>query len=143
MDDKLPRPQRCRNRRAGSLMIELLFVLPLLLIVVLATVEFSLWLTAQQQVTLASRAGARAAARGGDQNDVQLAVQQVLGPNWSNVAQVNAALTDDNGQPLPSGSPLVVQVLVPAGNVVPDLLVLAGISIQSEIIASQTVMRKE
>jgi len=142
MPVKLPRTLP-DPKRTGTLAIELLFVLPLLLIVVLATVEFSLWLMAQQQVALASREGARAAAQGGDINAVQLAVLQVLGPNRAGLAQVQAFLTDANGQPLLSGAPVTVQVMLPVSAVVPDLLVLAGISIRNEIIASQTVMRKE
>lgn len=134
---------RARKRRSGSLTVELLFVLPLLLIIVLAAVEFSLWLAAQQQVALASREGARAASRGGNAGDVLLAVNQVLGPARAGIAQVQATLTDSNGQPLPSGEPLTVLVALPAGGVVPDLLVLAGLSIRNELIISQTVMRKE
>ena len=131
------------RRRSAMLAIELLFVLPVLLIVVLATVEFSLWLSAQQQVALASREGARVAAQGGSADDVQQTVQLVLGPNWSSAAQVAASLNDSDGNPLPAGAPVSVLVTLPAGTVVPDLLVLAGFSIGNEIIASQTVMRKE
>jgi len=131
------------RKRSATLVVELLFVLPVLLIVMLATVEFSLWLTAQQQVTLASREGARTAAQGGSINDVQQTVQLVLGPNWASAAQVLATLNDSDGNPLPSGAPVTVLVTLPVGTVVPDLLVLAGFSIRNEIIASQTVMRKE
>ncbi len=131
------------RRRPAMLAIELLFVLPVLLTVVLATVEFSLWLSAQQQVALASREGARVAAQGGSADDVLQTVQLVLGLNWSSAAQVQASLNDSDGNPLPAGAPVSVLVTIPAGTVVPDLLVLAGFSIGNEFIASQTVMRKE
>ncbi len=46
-----------KNSRRASAAVEMLLVLPLLLTVLLGTVEFSLWLAGQQQVTLASRKG--------------------------------------------------------------------------------------
>jgi hypothetical protein len=139
----LARPPILSRHRRASLAVELLFVLPLLLLVLLGTVELSLWLTAQQQVALASREGARAAARGGNAQAVLQAVQQVLGPNRAPAAQVQATLTDASGQPLPSGAAVSVLVALPAGRVVPDLLGLAGLSIANETLASQTVMSKE
>ena len=55
----LTRPSRAvRRRRAGSVSLEMLLVFPLLLALLLGTIVFSLWLTAQPQVTLASREGA-------------------------------------------------------------------------------------
>jgi Flp pilus assembly protein TadG len=111
--------------------------------VVLAVIEFSLILVAQQQVVTASREGARVAAQGGSQDDVTQTVQQFLGGGSLMNATIAAVLTDDTGQRLPSGSPVAVAVSVPATQAVPDLLAFVGYSIQGETLAAQTVMRKE
>jgi Flp pilus assembly protein TadG len=123
--------------------IELLFALPILLAVLLAVVEFSLILVARQQLVTASREGARVAAQGGTVADVVQAVQQFLGTGTLSGAAVSAVLTDDNGVPLPSGSPVAVTVSLPLTQVAPDLLRFVGFSINGQTLATQTVMRKE
>lgn len=134
---------KTRSRRRGGMAVELLFVFPILLAVLLGTVEFALWLSAQQQVTLASREGARAAATGGGQDDVTQSVRRALGDVRFNAAEVVVTLTDANGDPLVPGDPVAVQVRLRAGAVVPDLLRFIGFSIQNEVLVGQTVMRKE
>jgi hypothetical protein len=134
---------KSRRRRRGSVATELLFAFPILLAVLLATVEFSLWLSAQQQVALASREGARAAATGGDLDEVNRTVRLALGDGRFAVAQVSADLTDDLGNPAAAGDPVAVQVRLPASSVVPDLLGFVGFSIRGEVLVGQTVMRKE
>lgn len=131
------------HRRGGTLSVELLFVFPVLLAVLLATVEYSLWLTAQQQVSLASREGARVGATGGTGDDVNRIVRLVLGDARYQQAQVDANLIDPAGVPLPVGEPVTVSVRLPASAVVPDLLAFVGISIRNQYLVSQTVMRKE
>jgi hypothetical protein len=132
-----------RKGRKGGVAMELLLVLPLLLAVLLGTVELSLWLAAQQQVSLASREGARVAATGGTRADVNQAIRLALGDARFQRAQVTTWLTDSNSQPLPSGEPVSVLVALPASAVVPDLLVFIGLSIRNQKLISQTVMRKE
>jgi hypothetical protein len=132
-----------RSKRRGGMAIELLFVFPILLAVLLGTVEFSLWLSAQQQVALASREGARTAATGGGANDVNESVRLALGDGRFNVAEVRVTLTDENGDPVSAGDPVAVQVRLPAASAVPDLLRFIGISIRDEVLVGQTVMRKE
>ncbi|MFQ3651553.1 MAG: TadE/TadG family type IV pilus assembly protein [Gemmataceae bacterium] len=129
--------------RRGHVAIELLVVLPILLTVLLGTVEFSLLLTAQQQVSLASREATRVAATGGSVAEIEQAVRQTLGESRFAQATVRAMLTDSNGEPLASGEPIAVQVQLPATAAVPDLLVFAGISIRNQVVMGQTVMRKE
>jgi Flp pilus assembly protein TadG len=133
---------RARSRR-GSLTVELLLLVPLLLIVLLGTVEFSLWLSAQQKVALASREGARTAARGGSVADVQQAVHLVLGDAVYQQTQVQATLTDGNGNPQPPGGPVAVVVALPVGVLVPDLLAFTGVSFGGKLLVAQTVMLKE
>jgi hypothetical protein len=132
-----------RPRRRGSLSVELLFVFPILLAVLLGAVQFSLWLSAQQRVALASREGARVAATGGTSDEVAAAVRATLGDARFSAAEVRAGLTESNGDPVASGEPVSVVVSLPAAAVVPDLLRFVGFSIRNEILASQTVMRKE
>jgi len=132
-----------RRRRKGSVAIEMLLVFPLLLAVLLATIVFALWLSAQQQVALASREGARTAAIGGSAADVQASVRLALGDSRFAQASVQANLTDGNGVPLPSGQPVSVVVQLPAAAAVPDLLVFIGVSVRNQTLVSQTVMRKE
>lgn len=129
--------------RRGHVALELLLVLPILLTVLLGTVEFSLLLTAQQQVSLASREATRVAAMGGSEGDIEQVVRLTLGDNRFAKATVTPLLVDANGNPIPSGEPIAVRVELPATAAVPDLLVFAGLSIRNQVLMGQTVMRKE
>lgn len=57
--------------------------------------------------------------------------------------QNNAQTSNEPAQPIPSGEPVVVRVQTPVNNAVPDLLAFLGISIQSNNLVGQTIMRKE
>ena len=129
--------------RRGHVALELLLVLPILLTVLLGTVEFSLLLTAQQQVSLASREATRVAALGGSVGDIEQVVRLTLGDSRFAQATVTPILVDANGNPIPSGEPIAVRVELPASAAVPDLLVFAGLSIRNQVLMGQTVMRKE
>src|ERR1700677_2914404 len=88
-----------RGRR-GSLTLELLLVLPILMTVVLGAFEFSMLAQARQQLLTASREGTRVAALGGTVADVEQATQQALGGPLQN-ATIQLYITDANGFPLP------------------------------------------
>ena len=136
-------PRRRARRRAGAA-LELLLVLPVLLSLLLAMVQFSMLLVARQQLAGASREAARVAAQGGDLTAVQAAAALYLGQgNLAANAQVLASLTDDGGMPLLSGAPVAVVVQVPATQAAPDLLAFVGLSLKDEMLSAQTVMRKE
>ncbi len=134
---------RCVRRPGSLLASELLMVLPLLLAVVFATIEFSTLLLVRQQLQTASREGARVAALGGDATQVQLAVSQFLGTGALANAQVDSVLTDSQGMPLPSGAAVSVTVSLPTAQVVPDLLAPFGFTLGNDVTIAQTVMRKE
>ncbi len=136
-------PAGRRSIRRASFTIELLFVLPILLAVLLGTVEFSMLGLARQQLVAASREGARAAALGGNEQEVQQAAQLFLGNGPLGNATVYANVTDKTHVPVASGKPVAVTVSIPANQAVPDLLAFVGFSIQNETIAAQTVMLKE
>jgi hypothetical protein len=122
------------------LAIELLLVLPLLLGILLAMIEFSLILSARQQVTVAAREGVRVAALGGSEDDVRNLLGRVLGDrNW----QFDVTMMDGNGAPLEPGDPMEIVVNVPTRDFVPDLLRFLGFSVQNTTITSRAVMLKE
>src|SRR5438445_5624123 len=78
-----------RVRRVGALFaLELLFVLPMLLLPVLALGEFALMINAETRIEAATRAGARVASRGGSLNDVDDAVFAVLGDRLARCGEV-------------------------------------------------------
>jgi hypothetical protein len=132
-----------RRRRRASLTVELLLVAPIVLAVLLGTVEFSLLSVARQQVQAASREGARVAALGGTAAEVELAVRRFLGAGPYGAAEVDVVVSDAFGNPIPSGEPVAVGVRLPAAAAVPDLLPFAGLSLRGETLAALTTMRKE
>jgi Flp pilus assembly protein TadG len=123
--------------------VELLVALPIVLAVLLGMIEFSMLLVARQQILVASREGARVAALGGTADDVDKAVHQFLGTGSLAGAQVQAQLTDQSGQPVPSGGAVAVTVSLPTAQAVPDLLRFIGFSLGNDVLTVQTVMRKE
>jgi Flp pilus assembly protein TadG len=131
------------RRRAGSMTVELLLALPVLLTFLFGMVEFSMLLLARQELLTASREGARVAALGGSEADVAQATRLFLGAGSLSQANVQMVLTDAKGAPLHSGSPVAVTVSIPASQAVPDLLAFIGLSIANETLAAQSVMRKE
>lgn len=140
MHNNSPAPRR---RRRGSMSIELLFVLPVALIVLMATIEFSMFLTARQQLTAASREGARVLALGGTPEEAEDAARLFLGSGRLAGATVTVFDTDDNGDPVPAGEPVTVRVSIPTAQAVPDLLAFIGFSLNGDVLVAQTVMRKE
>ena len=137
---------RGRPRR-GILAFELLLVLPILLIVVLAAVQFSLTLYARQQLVAASREGCRVAALGGNLSEVESTIRRTLGNG--RLADADIELTDETGKPLsdgmilPSGESVAVWLRLPTVHVVPDLLRFIGYSIQTDEMVARTLMRRE
>jgi hypothetical protein len=130
------KPQRARKRPA-ILAMELLLVLPILLGVLLAMIEFSLLLTARQQVTIAAREAVRLAALGGSPDDVNIMIVRVLG---AHPYDVTIDPEDLDAQP---GDPITVVVSVPTNTYVPDLLKFMGFSVQNTRIGCRAVMLKE
>jgi hypothetical protein len=126
--------------------VELILTFPILFALFLGMIEFSMLLYARQQLSAASREGARVAALGGQLPDVEQTVRRYLGAGRLGEAQIS--LTDVIGQPLPEGTSLPgesieVWVRLPANRAAPDLLRFVGYSIQDEEIVARTVMRRE
>lgn len=136
-----------RQPRRGILTFELLLILPILLIVLLAAVQFSLTLHARQQLVAASREGCRVAALGGSLDEVERTVRRTLGTG--RLADAEIDLTDESGKtlhpgtPVFSGEPVAVWLKLPTVHVVPDLLRFMGYSIKNDELVARTVMRRE
>jgi hypothetical protein len=136
-----------RKSRRGVLALELLLILPLLLVVVLAMVQFSLTLHARQQLVAASREACRVAALGGDRGEVEQMAHRVLGTG--RLAEAEIELTDEagtpvpSGQAVPSGEAISVWLRIPTACVVPNLLRFVGYSNRNDELVARTVMRRE
>ena len=127
-----------RHRRKGLLSMELVFVLPVVLIVLFGLIELSLLFSARQTLVAASRSGARTAALAGATfDDVKQTIQ----------AQVTGTLCDqltidvDLGQR--SGDPVFVVLSVPMRIASPDLLRFVGFGLDDRELVAETVMSKE
>ncbi len=70
-----------RAGRRGSLTVELILVLPILILVCLATIQFGILMTVHQAVTHAATVAARAAAKGASQPTLECIVEQILAPH--------------------------------------------------------------
>ncbi len=136
-------PRTGRGRRAGTVAVELILVLPILLSLLLGMVEYGMYLAANQQVTTASREGARVAALGGTEAEVRQAVAQFLGAGNLSNATAQVFFIAQAGQPAVSGDAVQVIVSLPVTQAVPDLLAAFGISLQNQTIVASTVMRRE
>lgn len=139
--------RRKRPPRRGILAVELLLFLPILLILVLAMVQFSMTLHARQQLVAASREGCRIAALGGSLSEVEQTVRRTLGNG--KLADADIELTDEKGTPILAGTPVFtgdsvsVWLRLPTHHVVPDLLRFMGYSIKNDELVARTVMRRE
>ena len=129
--------------RTGSAAVELLFVLPILLLLILAMVQVGMLMAAQQQLQLASREAARVAALGGTKTEVEDAAKIVLGKGVLSQATIASVLTDSDGKPLPSGAAVIVEVSMATKAAVPNFVAWSGVVLAGETISGRTVMRKE
>jgi Flp pilus assembly protein TadG len=125
--------------------VELILVLPILLLLLLGMFEFSLLLTAREHLLLASREGARTAARGGNDREVAATVERTLGTGrLAAAAGVEVQRFDHHPElPFAGRQPVAVRVHVSVTQVVPDLLRWAGISFRHHELLATTVMEQE
>lgn len=145
---------RRRSRRGAVLALELIMVLPVLFIILLATVEFGILLMASQGVGAAANVGSRnAALPSSSKASVEAAVNTALsGYAWDGMHETvifvdqGLGFVKDNGlvlQSAPSGSIVSVTVNVPMDDAAPDLLKFFGISIANKDLTTTYVTRKE
>lgn len=129
---------RTRSSRRGSISMELVFTLPLLLTLLLGIFEFSMLLMARGDVIQASRAGARVASLHGVlEEDVSEEVLRMLGPRYAAGATVQTQLASH------SGEEVLVSVRIPMESASPNLLWPIGYNLQGREIIAETRMLKE
>jgi len=118
--------------------MELVFALPILLVLLLAIFEFSFLMYARSDVVQAARAGARLGALHGVwPEDVQAEVGRTLPPRFRSSYQVQSELGKY------TGDEVVVTVRVPMGAAAPNLLWPLGYNLRGRDLIAQTRMRKE
>jgi hypothetical protein len=147
--------QNRRHRRGAALALELIMVMPILLMVLLATVEFGILLMASQGVGAAAAHGSRnAALPSSSKASVTAAVATALdGYIWQGAEEVvifvdsgSGFVKDVSGSVLlnaPSGSIVSVTVNVESNQAAPDLLKYFGISLLNKELTTTYVTRKE
>lgn len=100
-----------RPLRRGSMTVELIIIMPVMLVVVYLFVQMGLLMATTERLIAASQQGARTAARGGSEQDVRDAVRDVLGDLRFKKAEVVADLADaTTGRPRQTGEPVEVTV---------------------------------
>ncbi|MBX9789469.1 MAG: pilus assembly protein [Pirellulales bacterium] len=126
------------------LTLELVLALPILLLVVLAAIEFSILLMGNQAISAAAAIGAREASMpGATPQRVQAAVQKALKP-WRFAGKIEPLVLEPPfPAQVPSGQPVSVTVRVRSLDVAPDLLKFVGVSLAGQKLSSKYVARKE
>lgn len=133
-------PSRNRNvrRRTGFVSLEVILVLPLLLILLLGLLQFSLLFLARGQVIDAAHAGVRLAALHGVEIwEIEEEVRHSLGSKLANYALVDIFPAEH------SGEEVLVEVRVPMAAATPDLLWPIGYSIRNQSLIAHSRMLKE
>ena len=125
------RPRRRSNRRSASASLELLLILPFLVVIVAAVVEFAQLASGDQLVADAAARGVRIAARGGDDAAVKETVAAALGESLASRAQVTVQRADGRA---------TVHVVLPAQAVALDVLQSIGIGLADEKVVGRAVM---
>ena len=119
--------------------MELILVLPIVLGLVFAVIEFGMLWSTNQRVKEAATAGCRTATfRGADLTAVRRAVEQTL-----NRRDLVATYTIDVRNAAPDAHEVAVTVKVPMKAAAPDLLSFIGFGLRDREMSAQAVMRKE
>lgn len=134
-----------RNRsRAGAIYaFELLLVLPLLLMVAAAILEFSFLWSANWRVKEASRAAARIASLPASSVDELRQAATVAATQALDHRPLVENLQMQIEPGLYTGDAVFVEVVVPMSAAAPDLLNFFGFSLRDRVLRGRTVMRKE
>jgi hypothetical protein len=118
--------------------MELALTLPILLIVLLGMLEFSMLFFARGSVLEASRLAARRATFPGATREIVLdEVAKLLSPRLASTAEVFTEIGPD------SGDVVSVTIVVPMLTAAPDLLWPIGYSLDGQSIVAETRMIRE
>lgn len=128
-----------RRRLGAVLSMELIFVLPIVLALILASVEFGMLWSSGRRVEEAAAAGCRTASfRGADESAVRRSVERAL-----DRASLVKNYAIDVRRDVPNPNEVCVTVKVPMKAAAPDMLGIIGFTLGSRTITAQSVMRKE
>lgn len=118
--------------------MELIFTLPVLLLLLAGLFEFTMLFSARGELVEASRVAARKATLpGATLETVESEVRKVLNPRFHESLQVAASLGER------SGDEVCVAVAVEMNTVAPDLLWPIGYSLRGRQLLSETCMIRE
>lgn len=132
------RTTRRRSRRRGVLSMELVFTLPILGLLLMGLLEFSLLFFARADVADACRAGARKGTlHGATAESVEDEIRRALSPRLQQHLEVFADIN------VTSGEMVQVAVRLPMSSASPDLLWPAGFSLDGRYLYCETQMAKE
>lgn len=133
-----------RRRRAGAILsAELMFVLPIVMAVLFAMVEFAMLLVAQQRVEVAAREACRVASLPTtDAKAAEKAVHEMAARALGSKNLVCAhRLTYKPAKY--AGETVAVEIRVPMKAAAPDMLGLVGFGLGGRQLTARCVMRKE
>lgn len=133
-----PRPRR-RNDRPASVSFEALLVIPVLLAVVVALVEFAMLIAAEQKLAEASGVACRTAAVGRSDDDCRHAVKAVLGKKQYDAADIKI----DRRRDPHCGDVVEVCIHLPAKAAAPCVLRSCGVKLTDDTLVGRTYMRAE
>lgn len=129
---------RSSNRRGAILSMELVLILPILLLLIFSMVEFSMLMSARTRVANAAQSGSRLMCiNGAGVDEVKDKVTSLLGPALA----INCSITVQPAQY--AGQIGRVTVRVPMKNASPDLLWIAGFSLDDRSIDADAPMVME
>lgn len=93
----------CRNRRRdGSITLEVALILPLLVLLTIATIQFAVFTTVEQAVVHAATVAAREAAKGASVDELVRVVETVLAPHGVAIGDSASVRLED--PQVPSGA---------------------------------------
>lgn len=132
-----------RQRYGALLCIELLFVLPIILIVLFAILEFGCLWSANLRVKAASQAACRVATLPAETPEDmmravrRMAAQSLGSASLSRSSQIRVEAAEH------SGDPVAVEIRVPMSAAAPNMLAMFGLKLEGRELIGRTVMRKE
>ncbi len=95
---------RRRDRRSGSTTLQIIFVLPILLITLIATIQIGFLITLKQAVSHAASVATREAGKGADLDGVVCVVNSVLRPHTLAVGECVGVILEDGDTVEQAGS---------------------------------------
>ncbi len=122
--------------------VEVAFYFPLIILLLVAIVQYSKILSVEARLAGASREGARVAASGGSAKQINDAVYAALLPAEKDLVCVESNAVGSDGKPLtPSIESVAVRVTMPTIKAVS--VPLGFILDKNRLLVGQTVMRRE